>query len=71
VIRQLLSLTFACGLLGVSSYYFICLLFFSHGFYFWMVTSSGMGIFFGAYWLWEDFIFPMLKRGSVTPKRDG
>jgi hypothetical protein len=64
MIRRSISFCFASALFLGGLYFLVSLLFFSSGFYVWMITASGFFSFIGGYWLWEDFVVPRFNRGS-------
>jgi hypothetical protein len=60
--RKAISFTSALAMLLACAYALYFLLFEAAGFRVWMLVAAAVGLFFGANWLWEDFIAPFLGR---------
>lgn len=56
IVRKIINLAFALGLLLGGSTALVYLLFFSPGWRGVMIIGSGFAATLGAYWLYEDFV---------------
>lgn len=64
-IRRIISSILGLSMLLAGSYMFYGLFFLGFGAKFWMIVASGLGIFFGGYFIWADGIAP-----SLSSRRD-
>jgi hypothetical protein len=68
-IRQTLNLTCALALTGAGIYFCIQLFPAADHFYFnrmqiWLLAASATASMLGMFWLWEDFINPIIQRNT-------
>jgi hypothetical protein len=60
-VRKTISFICALALATGCSYALYFLFIEARGFYVWMLVMAAVGLFVAFYWLWEDFIRPLLR----------